>query len=239
MDQKIRNILEEAEDHLSSAESGLAKPKDDVVPYGICKEAHRSVIGFLSAFLMWNGRELPESMTVEGLLAACRETDSRFQDLHLSPFYSPTETEDVWMNPDTANDFVAMARHTGDMVTRFISDESYSINKADEFFRTLQKGLSKPRKDIVPFTICSLAENVVIHLLGGYLIQHGRDLPDPVTAERLLSTCKESDQQFEDIDLGSFYLPNTDQWVSPHVANDYAKTAERLRELVYQSKIQN
>lgn len=116
MEEKVNYTLEQAEIHLNNAQDDLRKPEEDVVPYSACKSAHRAIINYLSAYLMRNGRELPETITVEDLLVFCREINPQFNELHLSPFYHPTRTEDVWMNVDTANDFVEMARKTQEMV---------------------------------------------------------------------------------------------------------------------------
>lgn len=116
MNQKINATLDQATIDLANAKEGLSKPEEDVVPYSVCKGAYQSIVGFLSAYLMQNGRELPEEVSIAHLLSSCREVDVRFNDLHLSPFYHPKETEDVWMNLDTATDFYAMAEKTRDMV---------------------------------------------------------------------------------------------------------------------------
>ncbi len=117
MDQKIRAATEQATNQLSNAQIGLSKPEEDVVPYSVCKSAYNAIINYLSVFLMRNGRDIPEDVTVQELLTHCREVDPIFEELHLAPFYHPTQTEDVWMNLDTANDFVAMAVKTRDMVS--------------------------------------------------------------------------------------------------------------------------
>ncbi|WP_420319034.1 HEPN domain-containing protein [Ekhidna sp.] len=118
MDSKINATLEIADSHLNNAQNGLCKPEEDVVPYSVCKNSHSAIINYLSAYLMRNGREIPKSHTVEELLSFCREVNPVFEELHLAPFYHPTDTEDVWMNMDTANDFFKMAEKTKELVTK-------------------------------------------------------------------------------------------------------------------------
>ncbi len=116
MDQKISSTIEQAEAFLASAQNELCKPEEDAVPCSICKYAHGAIVNFLSAYLMRNGRDVPESHTVEELLTFCREVNPQLKELHLAPFYHPTDTEDIWMNMDTANDFYKMAEKTKEMV---------------------------------------------------------------------------------------------------------------------------
>ena len=123
MHEKIKSTLEQAEHHLNNAKEGLYKPEEDIVPYSICKLSHGAIVDYLSAFLMRHGRELPEHHTVEELLSFCREVDAKFNDLHLSPFYHPTDTEDIWMNPDTAQNFLKMAIKTS-VIVQQLSNQS-------------------------------------------------------------------------------------------------------------------
>jgi len=116
MDEKINATLTQAEAHLNNAREELYKPEEDIVPYSICKCSHGAIVDYLSAYLMRHGRKLPDKHTVEELLSYCREVDEAFNELHLSPFYHPTDTEDIWMNPDTARDFLTMADKTREIV---------------------------------------------------------------------------------------------------------------------------
>lgn len=82
MDQKINATLEKAERHLDQAKDALCKPEEDVVPYSVCKSAYESIIHYLSGFLMRNGRDMPETVSVQELLTFCREVDPSFNELH-------------------------------------------------------------------------------------------------------------------------------------------------------------
>lgn len=105
---------------MADAKEGLNKPEEDVVPYSICRNAYDSIVDYLSIFLISSGCELPTDHTVRSLLTACRKAETQFQSLHLSPLYDPTQTEDLWMNLDMANDFIAMAEMTRDKVYTLI-----------------------------------------------------------------------------------------------------------------------
>lgn len=123
MYQKINVLLDRAESYFNKAKEELHKPEEDVVPYSICKNANEAIINFLSSFLLNYGQEIPKSRSVKDLLAACREVETEFNNLHLSPFYNPAETEHLWMNIDMATDFLTMAETTREMVYPFIKTQ--------------------------------------------------------------------------------------------------------------------
>ena len=116
MEPPIKTALDRADELLSRANNELCKPEEDVVPYSICQSAYYAIVNYLGSFLLDNGLEFQESTSVPDLLKSCREIDDKFNELHLAPLYNPTQTEDVWMNLDTANDYLAMAENTRKMV---------------------------------------------------------------------------------------------------------------------------
>jgi HEPN domain-containing protein len=120
MDQHVKKKLAQAEEHLSKAKNELCKPEEDVVPYSVCQNAYNSVVHYLSGFLMHHNQPVPEEIKIEHLLRNCRTLDSQFKELHLAPLYNPTQSEDVWMNMDTAKDYLMMAEKTGQLVQNTI-----------------------------------------------------------------------------------------------------------------------
>jgi hypothetical protein len=117
MDPQVKIKLKQAEDYLSKAKNEFFKPEEDVVPYGVCQSAYRSVIHHLTGFLLHREKSLPDEIKVEQLLKSCRDLDVKFHDLHLVPMYNPTQSEDVWMNMDAAHDYLNMAEKTRQLVT--------------------------------------------------------------------------------------------------------------------------
>ena len=112
MEPPIKLALDKADNLLSRANNELCKPEEDVVPYSICQSAYYAIVNYLGSFLLENGIEFQESDSVSDLIQKCRDVDGKFNDLHLAPLYNPTQTEDVWMNLDAANDYIAMAENT-------------------------------------------------------------------------------------------------------------------------------
>jgi HEPN domain-containing protein len=118
MDHKTKFTLEKAEERLSQAKEELCKPQEDVVSYSVCQNAFYAIKNYLGSFLNENKVGFEESESVEELLKKCRSLDKRFNELHLAPLYHPTETEHIWMNIDTANDYVEMAERTRQMFSK-------------------------------------------------------------------------------------------------------------------------
>ncbi|WKK80643.1 hypothetical protein [Marivirga arenosa] len=116
MEELLKTRLEKADELLSKAENELYKPEEDVVPYSVCQNAYRAVINYLGSYLTKHGEEFKEATPIKDLLTACRNIDPNFNELHLAPMYHPIQSEDVWMNMDTANSFVAMAKRTKNMI---------------------------------------------------------------------------------------------------------------------------
>lgn len=123
MDKQIKLTLDKAEDFYTRAKDELCKPEEDVVPYSVCQNAYLAVVNYLKSFLMDHGVEFPRTSNVEDLLKSCREIDNQFKDLHLAPLYHPTESKDVWMNIDLANNFLDMAESTRQMVRKEVVEE--------------------------------------------------------------------------------------------------------------------
>ena len=116
MDQHAKMKHNIADDFFNKAKNELFKPEEDIVPYGVCQNAYNSVVSYLTGVLINRGMSIPDPIKVEELLMKCRALDDLFNDLHLAPMYEPKKSEDVWMNLDTARDFLAMADKTRQIV---------------------------------------------------------------------------------------------------------------------------
>ncbi|MTI41653.1 hypothetical protein [Fulvivirga lutimaris] len=118
MDIKTDSKHKIAEEFFQKASEGLYKPEEDVVAYSVCKNAFYAAKNYLISFLEEQGIENSEDDSLEELLNKCRSVNDKFADLHLSPMYHPTDTEDVWMNVDAASDYVKMAENTRQVILK-------------------------------------------------------------------------------------------------------------------------
>lgn len=115
-DQEFKTTFGQAEEHFSSAKEELCRPEEDVVPYSVCRHSYNSVLHYLTGYLRAHGNAADESSELHEILISCRKIDSKFDYLNLSKLYHPTDSEDVWMNIDMANDFIKLAEKTRKMV---------------------------------------------------------------------------------------------------------------------------
>ncbi|MCA6074039.1 hypothetical protein [Fulvivirga sedimenti] len=111
-DQMIQTTLESADELYYAAKEELCRPEEDVVPYMVCNNAYKSVGKYLTGYLLKKGIEIHSSMSPDVLLNLCRDVDSRFNDLHLSPLMHTDNPEDVWVNMDTVRKFIDLATQT-------------------------------------------------------------------------------------------------------------------------------
>ncbi len=115
-DQKIQHTLDSADVHFNAAKEELCRPEEDVVPYMVCNNAYKAVGKYLTGFLLKNGIEIHNSMSLDVLLNLCRDVDPKFKDLHLSPLMHTAHPEDVWVNMHTVRKFIDLATQTRLMV---------------------------------------------------------------------------------------------------------------------------
>lgn len=117
INQKVNSTYRQAEVYYTLAQGELRKPKDDVVPYSVCQNAYHGIKNYLAGFIVSRGNEVSsDDPHIHDLLDQCRSIDNEFNDLHLAPLHDPTKTEDVWMNLDTAEDFISMLESTRQLV---------------------------------------------------------------------------------------------------------------------------
>ena len=115
-DAKIKTTLDQANELFDAAKEELCRPEEDVVPYMVCSNAYKSVNKYLTGFLMQNGIEIHNSLSMEKLLNLCRDIDPRFEDLSLRYMYNTKLREDVWVNMDTVRKFIDIATQTRKLV---------------------------------------------------------------------------------------------------------------------------
>lgn len=115
-DQRAKTALDQADQLYFSAQEELARPEEDVVPYMVCRNAFKAVNKYLIGYLIINGLDVHSSMSIEDMVTNCRKLNEGFKALNLSPFYSTSEDEDVWMDMKTMYEFIDLATQTKEIV---------------------------------------------------------------------------------------------------------------------------
>lgn len=117
--QDVKTVLDQADELFDTAREELFKPEEDVVYYMVCQNAFKSIHKYLTWYLLKNGTNLPDDATLEALLKQCREIDNTFNNLELAPLLiSSGDEDDVWVDIETAKEFMELAAQTRNMVAQ-------------------------------------------------------------------------------------------------------------------------
>ena len=111
-DQKVKNTMDQAEELFNAAKEELCRPEEDVVPYLVCRNAYKSVDKYLTAYLMQNGIEIHNSLTLDRLQNMCSEVNPEFSGLDLQAMLHTRKPEDIWVNMETVRKFIDLATQT-------------------------------------------------------------------------------------------------------------------------------
>jgi hypothetical protein len=108
-DIKANTALAQANQLYTEAEEELARPRDHVVPYKVCRNSYKSVNKYLVGYLINHGMEVHGSMSLEFLLDQCRMLNAGFKSINLDAMYSTKEEEDVMMDTITMLHYFSLA----------------------------------------------------------------------------------------------------------------------------------
>lgn len=114
---QINLDFEKGEKLLRTAQEELCRPLEDVVPYMVYQKAKLATSEFLISFLAHHGTD-GLSTDPEILLNQCREINNNFYELNITPLIKVGKNDDVWINTQSAKNFVLIAENTRAMVLR-------------------------------------------------------------------------------------------------------------------------
>ena len=117
MKTKAQTTLDQAEEFFTLANEELNKPEEDIVPYAVCRNSFLAVNNYLIGFLLLHGKEIHAATSIKELLENCQAVNQNFQALNLMPMYQNSEDEDVWMDFETMNEFMDLAKQTRSLVS--------------------------------------------------------------------------------------------------------------------------
>lgn len=116
----FKTTLSLAENYYETAQEQYCKPEEDLVPYMVCRSAFKSVGNYLAAFMIHNGMEVNDGMSLEFLLNSCRSLHADFNQLDLSPLYygNAHQGEVVIADDGTMHRYMDLSTKTRDLVIR-------------------------------------------------------------------------------------------------------------------------
>ncbi|MGB0524050.1 MAG: hypothetical protein ACPGJS_13865 [Flammeovirgaceae bacterium] len=117
MNSKPEHTLELAEEFFNVASEELNRPEEDLVPYAVCRNAYLAVNNFMIGYLQQHGKEIHGTTSLEELVQQCSEFNHNFMTLDLSNMYKSSEDVDVWMDLETAKEYMDLAVQTRTFVS--------------------------------------------------------------------------------------------------------------------------
>ncbi len=115
--QNVDILINEADQLLNRAEEELQRSEEDVTTYLICQNSRQSINNYLAVYLIKNGVELIQPVTMASLMDQCRAIDGRFDLIDISQIFCRHEEhdEDYCLNVEKVSDCLRIAKQTKGM----------------------------------------------------------------------------------------------------------------------------
>jgi len=79
------------------------------------------------------------------------------------------------------------------------------LDYANELLAAAEHEMERSHEDVVTHLVCMNSRQSIANYLAGFLMQKKVTVPQPVTLQKLLDSCKEVDARFETIDLSPIH----------------------------------
>lgn len=86
MEEKAKKLFDDAIEKLNTANEELYRPEEDVVSFLVCKNAQHAIENFLKGFLIKNGVDPTDYITIDSLYEQCKKINKNFKEVDLSEF---------------------------------------------------------------------------------------------------------------------------------------------------------
>jgi len=107
-------LISEADRMIETASHEMQRSQEDVTAHMVCMNARQSILNYLISFLQKNSTELPEPVTLAGLMEQCRSIDGRFNLIDLTPMACRHKEgdDDYCLDVDTVGACLQIAKQT-------------------------------------------------------------------------------------------------------------------------------
>ena len=107
-------LINEADQLLDKAVEELQRSEEDVIAHMVCHNSRQSIVNYLASFLIKNGEQLKEPVTMASLMDQCRAVDGRFELVDISQIFCrhDVEDEEYCLNVDKVADCLRIAKQT-------------------------------------------------------------------------------------------------------------------------------
>lgn len=112
-------LLLEAERLLQFADEEMMRSEEDAITHTVCFHSRQAIINYLTAFLLAEGVQPDEPITMSGLLEECRTIDGRFELIDLNNIHCRFEShnEEYCLSVDQVDECIKIARQLRGIVT--------------------------------------------------------------------------------------------------------------------------
>ncbi len=112
--QNVDILIKEADQLLNTAEAELQRSAEDVTAYLVCHNSRQSINNYLVSYLIKNGVELKQPVTMASLMDQCRSLDGRFDLIDISEIFCRHEEsdDDYCLNVEKVSDCLRIAKQT-------------------------------------------------------------------------------------------------------------------------------
>ena len=86
MNDKAKKLFDDAIEKLNEANEELFRPEEDIVSFVVCKNSQFAVESFLKGFLLQNGVDPSNFITIDSLYEKCKSINKNFEKVDLSDF---------------------------------------------------------------------------------------------------------------------------------------------------------
>ncbi len=124
--EKIQQLLTEANNEFRVAMNELCRPAEDMVQMAVCLSAKNILENYLKAFLLFKDVDFHPGASVLQLLKKCKIIDNDFRNINLSPVICRAESGEVkemyCLSNGRINKCIEAAREVREVVMSKIMD---------------------------------------------------------------------------------------------------------------------
>jgi len=106
--ETINSAFTKAENLYWEAKEEFSKPEEDIVIFSICQKSFEAITRYLNVFLSNKNISVTQDAELPELISLAQVADERFKNIGLNLLNHQYDTEDVWMNPETAKAYIIL-----------------------------------------------------------------------------------------------------------------------------------
>ena len=112
--QNVDILIKEADQLLNTAAEELQRSEEDVTAYMVCHNSRQSIKNYLASYLIKNGIEPKQPVTMASLMDQCRALDKQFESIDISQIFCrhDEDDEEYCLNVEKVTECLEIAKQT-------------------------------------------------------------------------------------------------------------------------------